>query len=168
MNKLDPKSVWIFFVSSFFKFLFMSLILGAYAFSLYVGTGATIALDHAVLGILVFIVIVVVVAFIWAKLTYHFYGYELTENGFRKESGVIRKKYATIPYDRIQNVDIQRGLFSRMLGLSDLYIQTAGGSLPQSGVAEGTLIGVSQETALKLRDEVLERSKKSRIQSNGL
>ena len=72
------------------------------------------------------------VAFIWAKLSYRFYKYELTENGFRKELGVVYKKYVTIPYDRIQNVDIYRGIVARLLGLSDLNVQTAGASMQMS------------------------------------
>ena len=39
---------------------------------------------------------------------------------------MIWKRYVTIPYDRIQNVDIYRGVLARLLGLSDLNIQTAG------------------------------------------
>ena len=68
----------------------------------------------------IIIPIFLILCFIWAKLTYRFYRYESTDLGFRKESGVIYKKYVTIPYDRIQNVDIYRGILARILGLSDL------------------------------------------------
>jgi len=74
----------------------------------------------------VLIPISLIIFWIWAKLAYHFYRYELREDGFRKELGVIWKKYITIPYDRIQNVDIYRGVIAPILGLSDLNIQTAG------------------------------------------
>jgi len=108
--------------------------------------------------------------FIWAKLTYHFYRYELTDAGFRKELGVIYKKYVTIPYDRIQNVDIYRGILARMLGLSDLNIQTAGMSATVSrygarGIgAEGRLPALSRETAEQLRDELIQRARQSKNQ----
>jgi uncharacterized membrane protein YdbT with pleckstrin-like domain len=107
------------------------------------------------------VVVIVIFCFIWAKLTYRFYRYELTENSFRKELGVIYKKYVTIPYDRIQNVDIYRGILARLLGLSDINIQTAGSSVDTLG-GEGRLPALSKEVAEKLRDEVLRRSRESR------
>src|SRR3989338_1088040 len=104
---------------------------------------------RAVLFLLVF-------AYIWAKLSYQNYKYELTDNGFKKELGVIRKKYVTIPYDRIQNVDIDRGIIARILGLSDIKIQTAG----MSGMmgAEGRLPGLSVQDAEIVRDDLIKRA----------
>jgi len=104
-----------------------------------------------------------VLCFVWAKLSYHFYRYELTEAGFRKELGVIYKKYVTIPYDRIQNVDIYRGIAARILGLSDLNIQTAGTSM-QTMRGEGRLPGLSREVAEQLRDELIQRARQSKNQ----
>ncbi|MEK7158017.1 MAG: PH domain-containing protein [Patescibacteria group bacterium] len=105
-----------------------------------------------------------VFCFVWAKLTYRFYRYELTDAGFRKELGVIYKKYVTIPYDRIQNVDIYRGILARILGLSDLNIQTAGASATMNRYgamgAEGRLPALSKETAEQLRDELIQRARR--------
>lgn len=100
--------------------------------------------------------------FLWARLYYHFYRYELTDAGFRKELGVIYKKYVTIPYDRIQNVDIYRGIIARLLGLSDLNIQTAGASGAIG--SEGRLPGLSREDAEHLRDELIQRARQNRNQ----
>ena len=69
------------------------------------------------------------------------------------------------PYERIQNVDIYRGIFTRLLGLSDLQIQTAGmsatiGRYGAFGVAaEGRLPGISKEEAETLRDELIRRAR---------
>jgi len=62
-------------------------------------------------------------------------------------------------------VDIQRSLLARILGLSELRIQTAGDSFTGSGGlflknAEGVLPGVTQAEAEKIRDELLARMKK--------
>jgi len=111
--------------------------------------------------------------FTWAKLTYRFYRYELKEDSFRKEQGVIGKKYVSIPYEKIQNVDISRSLFERILGLSTIQIQTAGASAQVSrrgvwgGGSEAALIGVSHADAEVLRDELVSRSK-STTKSQGL
>jgi len=166
MKQLDKKSVWLFFVS---------FLMSAIAFSAFIIMfGLPLLLDTKVISIFVFVVCAVLVflvfaaiAFIWAKLSYRFYKYELTDLGFRKESGVIYKKYVTIPYARIQNVDINRGIIARLLGLSDLQIQTAGASATVTrygamGInAEGRLPGVSVADAETLRDELIRRASRT-------
>ena len=97
----------------------------------------------------------VVLTWVAAKLSYRFYRYEIREEGFRKESGIIWKSYTTIPYGRIQNVDIHRGLLDRLLGLSRVDIHTAGNNSPQ--FSEGRLPGLSVKTAEQLRDELIKR-----------
>ena len=169
MKKLDPKAVWLFFFSFVSKLLFLVLIFGLYfGFIIFELSGGSL-LGFAGLLLLIAIALLIFL-FVWAKLTYKFYRYELTDDGFRKELGVIWKKYTTIPYDRIQNVDIYRGIIARVLGLSDLHIQTAGLSASvsrygSSGIgAEGRLPGLSKETAEQLRDELISRAKQGRNQ----
>ena len=91
----------------------------------------------------------------FAKLSYRFYQYELRDEGFRKESGVIWKSYNTIPYGRIQNIDIYRGVIDRILGLSRLDIHTAGNNSPH--FSEGRLPGLSVETAQQLQEDLIKR-----------
>ena len=166
-QQLDPKAVWLFFLRSIFVFLFISIWIGGFGLT----TTLTESSESSVLGIvLVIFLVVLVFSFIWAKLTYHFYRYELTEEGFRKELGVIFKKYVTIPYDRIQNVDIYRGILARILGLSDLNIQTAGmsASVGRFGVsgagAEGRLPALSREVAEEVRNELIRRARQTKNQ----
>ena len=163
MNQLHPRAVWLFFISSFLSLLFVFIIFGFQAFIFL----SEIAKDMSFIGyvgwFLAIMVFLIVLPFIWAKLSYRFYKYELTDDGFRKELGVIYKKYVTIPYDRIQNVDIYRGILARILGLSDLNIQTAGSSA-QASRGEGRLPGLSREDAEKLRDELIRRAKQSKNQ----
>lgn len=109
------------------------------------------------------IFLLILSGYFWARLTYSNYKYELLNNGFRKESGIIWKSYVTIPYERIQNVDIYRGFWARVLGLSDLQIQTAGmsaltGRGAMGAGAEGRLPAVSKEEAERLRDELIKRA----------
>lgn len=97
----------------------------------------------------------VILSFIQAQLAYRNYRYELGETGLKKESGVIWKKYTTIPYSRIQDVTIQRGPFERILGLSSLYVETAG--------TEGTdLNGVSPQEAEDIREVLISKSQKAK------
>jgi uncharacterized protein len=174
MQQLDPKSIWLFFFNFVLRWIIvilyavfmLFLVFGQFIF----GSGAMPVFSFAILILLFIIPAFLILCFVWAKLTYRFYRYELTEDGFRKESGVVYKKYVTIPYDRIQNVDIYRGIMARFLGLSDLQIQTAGYSavVTRFGVsgagAEGRLPGLSVEAAEQLRDEVIRRARQSKNQ----
>ena len=170
MQKLHPRAVWLFFVSLIFRWLFLGIIFGIWTVTAVTGISEDLGLMGYIGWIVAFILVFAGLLYVWARLTYYFYFYELREDGFRQELGVISKKYITIPYDRIQNVDIHRSLLARILGLSSLNIQTAGASAQVSryGVfganGEGVLPGLSHEVAEQLRDELIRRAKGSRSQ----
>ena len=163
MQKLNPKAVWMFF----FRFLGVGL-----ALTIGVGwVGGVSLIQTAIKGVsslvliaVIFFVVWFMFSYIWAKLSYNAYKYELGENAFKKEHGVIFKKYISIPYERIQNIDIHRGLLARILGLSDLMVQTAGytGGGGRRGMGrepEGRLPGISKEIAEQLREELIIKAK---------
>lgn len=171
MQQLNPKAVWLFFTHTIALSIVLIIFSSGIISSIISEFILAKASDDVYVGgwLLVFIVIVVIfiiIAFVWAKLSYNNFRYELRDDGFRKESGVIYKKYTSIPYERIQNVDINRGILARILGLSDLQIQTAGNSnsynnlrIGGGGAAEGRLPGLSLDVAEQLRDELIRRSK---------
>lgn len=165
MKQLDPRAIWLFFLN-FVLTGAIPLIMLIFWISTFMGLGTDLGpyWDKLSMWLWVIIPLYLIFYFIWAKLSYHFYKYELTENGFRKELGVIYKRYVTIPYDRIQNVDIYRGILARLLGLSDLNIQTAGAS--GVNVTEGRLPGLSTGVAEELRDELIRRARQ--LKSQGL
>lgn len=108
--------------------------------------------------------ILIIISYIWARLSYRFWRYQLTEDAYKSERGIIFKRYVSIPYERIQNVDIYRGILDRLLGLSDLQIQTAGyGAAGGHGLrgfgSEGRLPGLSKEKAEEMREELIRRAK---------
>lgn len=177
MKKLDPSYVWQFFIQSVLGIVVTLGFIGLIFFCPFI-FGATseeqgffgFLFFFFAIGFLIVAVLTAVISFVWAKLTYNNYFYELKEDGFYKESGVITKKYVTIPYEKIQNVDIHRSLIARMFGLSDLQIQTAGmsasfGRYGAYGVgAEGRLPGVSEADAKTIRDELIKRAKGAKSQ----
>jgi len=154
LQQLDSKAVWIFLLRWVFIFLIIVW---------FIGGGIMVALIGWV-GFLIGFIIALILAFIWAKLTYHFYRYELTEEGFRKEFGVIIKKYVTIPYERIQNVNIERNILERIFGLSALKIFTAGSGGSGRFGSEGLLPGLSRNTAEELRNQLVHLSRQTRSQ----
>ncbi|MBU2082047.1 PH domain-containing protein [Patescibacteria group bacterium] len=171
MKQLDPKAVWSFFFGSILRWFFIIIFPSIWGIAILSGlnkrtnNGGDFSFGFFN-WLWVVIPIFLVLCFIWAKLTYYFYRYELREDGFRKEHGVVWKKYVTIPYDRIQNIDIYRGIIARFLGISDLQIQTAGGITAGSygSFSEGRLPGLSREIAEQLRDELIQRARQSKNQ----
>ena len=176
MKQLDPKAVWLFFISFFLRWFLIIIFLSIWLAGFLSSFNRSLDNNEFPFGFLNWFWLIIpaflILCFIWAKLTYHFYRYELTDNGFRKESGVIYKRYVTIPYGRIQNVDIYRGIIARLLGISDLQIQTAGASAVMSrrrmaGVgAEGRLPGLSKNIAEQLRDELVKKA--GQLKNQGL
>jgi len=171
MKHLHPRAVWLFFMSSFFPLLVLFVFLSTQIWAIFFQASETEEIGGVAGWFLIFLLFFFALVFGWAKLSYKYYKYELVADGFRKESGVIQKKYVTIPYDKIQNVDIHRGILARLLGLSDLKIQTAGASAAVSrygiagGGAEGKLPGILHEDAEKLRDELVQRAKQFKPQA---
>lgn len=166
MQHLHPRAFWLFFIPAllpapgFLIALFVMVLALSSEGELPAFLSGSSVLYLSVLVTALYIL----GAYAWAKLTCHFYRYELREDGFRKEHGIIWKRYVTIPYDRIQNVDIFRGLIARILGLSDIQVQTAGAITAGSygAFAEGRLPGINKEEAEKIRDELVRRARTSR------
>jgi uncharacterized membrane protein YdbT with pleckstrin-like domain len=79
------------------------------------------------------------------------------EKRIQFKSGWINKQDRMIPLDRIQDLNIVQGWFSRCLGVSHIAIQTAGSS-NQSGVPEAYLHAVKQP--IQVRDEIMSRRDK--------
>ena len=174
MKQLDPKAVWLFFISLILRWFFIVLFLSVWGSALLSNVfkgefenGGDFSFSF-LNWLWVIVPAFIALCFVWAKLTYRFYRYELTDSGFRREEGVIYKKYVTIPYERIQNVDIYRGILARLLGLSDLNIQTAGMSATKGrygvmgAAAEGRLPALSQAVAEQVRDELIQRARQPR------
>ncbi len=153
MRQLDPKAKILFFLSNSTSIASFILIVPVIFFAL---MAYDLQMDSFILILLIPFVLIVI-TYVIAQLEYNFYRYQLSTDGFYKERGIIAKKYVTIPYEKIQNIDIYQSIVARILGLYNLNIQTAG----NSGVtnAEGILPGVSKDEAERLKNELLRRSR---------
>lgn len=162
LQKLHPRAVWLFFFKYAGSFIVAVFFAGIWIVA---AIGEKIAGIGYIIGIVIAIIFLLIAgSYIWARLSYHFWRYQLTKDSYRAERGVIFKRYISIPYERIQNVDIYRGILDRIFGLSDLQIQTAGyGAVGSRGLrgfgSEGRLPGIDKQTAEKLRDELIKRAK---------
>lgn len=65
------------------------------------------------------------------------------------ESGIVHRNRRSIPFDRVQDVDIERTFLARVFGLAKVRIETGAG-----GKDEGLLDSVSLAEAYRLRETV--------------
>lgn len=117
-------------------------------------------------------VIITIINEVYLRLAYNRWFYELTPEGLKIEKGIIWKRYSSIPYERIQNIDIRRGIFARYFDYSELNIQTAGYSgMPTRGAgiygSEGYIPAVDMKHAEEIRDFILKKIAR-RTHSQGL
>ena len=94
--------------------------------------------------------IILLICRLWAGLYWKNYGFELQQDRIIIKRGVIGRRTANIPYERIQNVNEWRGILDRIFGLYTLQIETAGGIQMGGGgygammsFAEGNIQGVT-------------------------
>lgn len=115
-------------------------------------------------GVFLIVIISMVIKLFLVKIAYKRFTYELKEDVFAQQEGVLNVTSVIIPYDRIQDVVIQRPFIMRWFGLSRLNIQNASGGTSY-GMNSGTALpGLDKDVAEKLQAELIERSKRARSQ----
>lgn len=103
-------------------------------------------------------------SYLIAQLIYNYMYFSIDENGLQTESGIIYKKQVSIGFERIQNVNIERTFFDRVLGLSRMNIETAGSVAGQidtstatvETIAEAQLPGVTFADAKIIHDLLID------------
>lgn len=119
------------------------------------------AIGYSAIGYFIIAALLILFTNLIIKLTYKNFKYELTKDALKIEKGIIVKTYKSIPYARIQNIEIRRGIFARALGYSAISIHTAGYSnAAQNSGPEGLLPGVSKKDAESIREFVIKQIKK--------
>ncbi len=89
---------------------------------------------------------------IYGGMSYVRYTYALTEDTFDVASGVLARRTREIPHRRIQNVDVTRSFWQKLLGVATVRIETAGG-----GSTEALLAFVADGEATRLQQTLRER-----------
>ena len=164
MQQLNPKAVWIFFFQFIIGGVFLLFFLTMFITPMLAEEMADKEFSPYfwIFKVALIFGLYLIFCYVWAKLTYRFWLYDITEDAYKMEQGVIWKRYVSIPYERIQNVDIHRGVIARLLGLSELRIQTAGfgGAQGKWGAwSEGRLPGIDRERAEQLREQLISKVK---------
>lgn len=108
--------------------------------------GYALLSDQGLGPILLFAALIAIVALVYHWLAWQRFRYGIGERELVIESGILSRTRRSIPFDRIQDVDIERGPLARLFGLARLRIETGG-----SGGDEGVLDSVSVNEAERLR-----------------
>ncbi|UCG68563.1 MAG: PH domain-containing protein [Thermoplasmata archaeon] len=108
----------------------------------------------AVLFLILAIIITVAasIAIILINKTYDNITFLVRSESLIINRGILFKQSQTIPFNRVQNVDIYRGPLERMFGIATIFIQTAGWG---GNILRGRLQGISNPKLL--RDIILKR-----------
>jgi putative membrane protein len=163
MEKLHPGYKWSRRINSYLGVLFFAIFFPAFI------AAAAESFTLFVLLFFTFLILGIFINEILIGLAYSNWKYEFTADVFKVEHGIIFKTYKSIPYERIQNVDIHRGIIARILGYSTVLLQTAGYSGWGGGrhgsryaMAEGYLPAVSVQKAEQIRDIVTKKISKKK------
>jgi len=92
------------------------------------------------------IVLIIIFALIIAILGFPRKGYLVRVHDISFKKGLITFKLTTVPYNRIQHVEVNQGILTKILGLSSIKIYTAGGSYSDLSIP-----GLSSKDAHRLK-----------------
>jgi putative membrane protein len=96
-------------------------------------------------------IIMLVLVFLFATISYHRYKWELTESEVHIYKGIIFRKKIRIPFSRINTVDADAKFVERIFGLVSVRFDTAGGS---SNKADAMLPMLRLDEAEALKAEI--------------
>jgi len=165
-NQLHPGAKWLFRLKAYFVLAFLAIFSAlwagpflAIALAAFYPNAFSFSLPVILSTIFLYIIGIFAIGEIYATMAYNRWFYEFTPDNLKIERGIIWKRYSNIPYERVQNVDITRGIIARMLGFSTANIQTAGYSYSSNNSAwsEGYIPAVEMNEAEKIREFVMKK-----------
>ena len=123
--------------------------IGGYAAIGYFAATGSWRLALLMLGAIVAVMVVGVFLY-WRR-----FEYRVGANEIRIDSGILSRTHRSIPFDRIQDVDISQGPLARLLGLARVKFETGGSSGDKDD--DGALAAIALPRATALQDQVRAR-----------
>lgn len=130
-------------VSPFFELIKM---IRAFAVPILIGVVSGAGYERFLAAWILPLVVLLVRMALWRRYTY-----AITGGSLLVEQGILNRRRREVPLDRIQQVNLDRRLLHRMLGVVLVQVQTAGGTAG----AEVSLDAVSEAEAARLREALL-------------
>ncbi len=121
----------------------------------------TITTINILLALIVSIILLVAglsVFITWLQYTH--YSYAFNANAFMTRRGIFHIEEFSIPYNKIQHVEIERPLLYRMIGISKVIVTSAGNeeSDPTEVEPDGVISFIDELQAITIQQELLQRS----------
>ncbi len=97
-------------------------------------------------------ILLAIILFVIFRISFNKRGFALRDKDVIYKDGVIAETTTIVPFSRIQHVELNEGIFSRMFGLGTVEIYTAAGS-------EGkiSLAGIEIELAKNIKEALIKR-----------
>jgi uncharacterized membrane protein YdbT with pleckstrin-like domain len=111
-------------------------------------------------------IFIVLPIWIYMTIQYKFISFTLDKNTLTKNYGILIKQSKSITFDKIQNVNIVKGLISGLFGLSEINIWTASPS--QIGTNKNGKVENKPDCTLLLKSEDTEWLKNYVLQKNSI
>jgi putative membrane protein len=94
--------------------------------------------------------------FLFSFLSYKKFKFSIQEDAFHLDKGVIKLSHIEIPFERIQNINLQQNILQRFLNVVGFEIETAG-----EGVAEVNIKALDKSFANALKTKLIEEKLKT-------
>lgn len=85
----------------------------------------------------------------WTSLVWRAWQFRVGAGALHLRHGVLTRRESTIPYHRVQHIDLEAGPLERRLGLTSLILRTASAS------SDSTVPGIDAADAEALRARIL-------------
>lgn len=117
------------------------------------------------LGILLLLFFITLTgAFVIAFFQYIAYEFMLDEHALKIKSGIINIQVEAVPYRQMQNIDIERDLLYRVMGISRLVILTsATEDLDTGDESEAVIPAIDKNLGYLIQEELLKRANVERV-----
>ena len=94
-------------------------------------------------------------------------GYIITNHDVQVKSGIIARQFCVVPYRRITNVAARQSVLDRILGLVDLYLDSAGSDVQEVSWKRVT-VGDAREAGSILRQIIQEQASPQSLQAGAV
>lgn len=85
----------------------------------------------------------------WTTLVWRAWQFRVDDDALHLRRGVLTRHESTIPYHRVQHIDLEAGPLERRMGLTSLVLRTASAS------SDSTVPGIDARDAEELRHRIL-------------
>lgn len=111
--------------------------------------------------ILVAALIIISLSFWMNRISFQKRGFVIREKDLLYRSGILSTTTTIVPFNRIQHIAVNEGMFSRMYDLASLEIYTAGGSTSDLSIS-----GIDKEKAHSIREFLMNNVVEEQLNSS--